>query len=485
MSLTPLRTAATTGLALSLLVSWTGPGRAERTLSVQEAILRAKPAVALIVAEVVAEVRLNCGSGEIQHTPPPFRETGTGWFIDARGFIITNGHVVQPAHTPPRWMVNSFAKRAIESACVPAMLKRMGIAPGERPVAEEQVKRQALDSILPSTKVKLDPGIFVVLSNGTRVRADVKKYSPPLSVGDDPEGKMSGRDLALLKIPGKDFPILPLADSKAAKIGDPIRILGFPGVVLSHELLNQSATVEASVTNGAVSGFKRDKENQPLIQTDAAAAWGNSGGPAVTARGEVVGVLTFVSLAPGPEGGIVQGFNFVIPSNAVQDFVQGTEVKVNAGSPFNKVWWSGLQEEFDGNYKAAERNFIDANKLVANLPDVKRMLAEAQDKIKNPPPRPFPWAWVTLGVTLTSLGSYGAMWGRKWWKNRYRIAPSVVIRLLEEGKHPLILDVRKPSAFETSPLKVPGALYVSPDDLDAGKFDIEVEPNRTVVAYCT
>ncbi|MBI2554475.1 MAG: trypsin-like peptidase domain-containing protein [Candidatus Rokubacteria bacterium] len=320
MSLTPLRTAATTGLALSLLLSWTGPGRAERTLSVQEAILRAKPAVALVVAEVVAEVRLNCGSGEIQHTPPPFRETGTGWFIDARGFIITNGHVVQPAHTPPRWMVNSFAKRAIESACVPAILKRMGIAPGERPVAEDQVKRQALDSVLPSTKVKLDPGIFVVLSNGTRVRAEVKKYSPPLSVGDDPEGKMSGRDLALLKIPGKDFPILPLADSKAAKIGDPIHILGFPGVVLSHELLNQSATVEASVTNGAVSGFKQDKANQPVIQTDAPAAWGNSGGPAVTARGEMVGVLTFVSLAPGPEGGIVQGFNFIIPSNAVRDF---------------------------------------------------------------------------------------------------------------------------------------------------------------------
>ncbi len=485
MRLTLLRTLATAGLALIPLLSWTAPGRAERTLSVQEAILRAKPAVALIVAEVVAEVRLNCGSGEIQHTPPPFRETGTGWFIDSRGFLVTNGHVVQPAHTPPRWMVNSFAKRAIESACVPAMLKRMGIAPGERPVTEEQIKRQALDSILPSTKVKLDPGIFVVLSNGTRVRAEVKKFSPPLSVGDEAEGKMSGRDLALLRIPGKDFPVLPLGDSKAAKIGDPIHILGFPGVVLSHELLNQSATVEASVTNGAVSGFKQDKANQPVIQTDASAAWGNSGGPAVTARGEVVGVLTFVSLAPGPEGGIVQGFNFVIPSNAVQDFVQGTEVKLTTESPFNKVWWAGLSEEFDGNFRQAERYFNEANKLVPNLPDVKRMLVEAQDKIKNPPPRPFPWAWITLAVTLTSLGSYGAMWGRKWWKNRYRIAPSAVVHLLEEGKNPLVLDVRKPSAFETSPLKVPGALYVSPEDLDAGKFDLEVEPTRTVVAYCT
>ncbi len=479
-------TAFGVGVGLALLLGSAEGVRAERVLSVQEAILRAKPAVALVIAEVAAEVSLNCGGGETRVTPPPFRETGTGWFIDDSGLLITNGHVVQPAHTPPRWMVNSFARRAVEMACVPATLRRMGIAPGQRPDLEDQIKRQALDAVLPHSKVKLDPSIFVVLSSGVRLRADVKKFSPPLSVGDgDAEGKMSGRDLALLRIPGKDFPVLPLADSKAAKIGDPIHILGFPGVVLSHELLNQSATVEASVTNGAVSGFKQDKANQPVIQTDASAAWGNSGGPAVTARGEVVGVLTFVSLAPGPEGGIVQGFNFVIPSNAVRDFVQGTEVKLNAESRFNKAWWAGLEEEFDGSFRAAERRFNEANALVPSLIDVKRMLAEAQDKIKNPPPRPFPWAWATVGVTLLSLGSYGVMWGRRWWRNRFRVAPSAVVRLLEEGKNPLILDVRKPSAFETSPLKIPGALYVSPDDLDAGKFDLEVEANRAVIAYCT
>ena len=69
--------------------------------------------------------------------------------------------------------------------------------------------------------------------------------------------------------------------------------------------------------------------NNPVIQTDASAAFGNSGGPAVNSRGSVVGVLTFVSLAPGAEGTIVQGFNFVIPSEAVRDFVQGTPVKVD------------------------------------------------------------------------------------------------------------------------------------------------------------
>ena len=73
-------------------------------------------------------------------------------------------------------------------------------------------------------------------------------------------------------------------------------------MVLSHELLNASAKVEASVTNGAISSFKQDVQDQSVIQTDAPAAWGNSGGPAVNARGDIVGVLTFVSPLAGSGG---------------------------------------------------------------------------------------------------------------------------------------------------------------------------------------
>lgn len=468
------------GLALSLLVVGSLPASAERLLTVQEAVLRAKPAVALIIAEVAAEVRVNCGSGEVQVTPPAFRETGTGWFIDANGLLITNGHVVQPAHTPGQWMINNFARRGAAAACMPILLSRMGIKPGERPDVEERVKRRVDDTIVPTAKVKLTPQLSVVLPNGTRLPAEVKKYSPPVSAQ---AGQMSGRDLALLKIEGKDYPVLPVADSKTVKIGDPIHILGFPGVVLTHELLNQSATVEASVTNGAVSSFTQDVSNQPMIQTDAPAAWGNSGGPAVNGRGEVVGVLTFVSLAPGPEGAIVQGFNFVIPSGAVREFVKGSEVKLGAESRFNTIWWTGLRDFFNDEFKRAEKKFEETNKIVTNLPDVKRMIAEAQDKIKNPPPRPFPWAWVALGVSLVSGSGFGGIWFRRWWRNRFRILPGQVINLIEKGLNPTFLDARTPHEFETSPLKLPGAMRLPPEDVE--RFDLHVEPKQTIVAYCS
>ncbi len=309
-------------------------GFAQKPITLQEALQRAKPAVVLVVAEVSSEVTLDCGSGPQKITPPVFRETGTGWFLDADGWLITNGHVVQPAHEPPRWLTNQQAQRAVTTACLPPMLKRMGMQPGDSPEREEAVKRKLLDTVLPTAKVNLQPQIFVVTAKG-RLKAEVKKYSPPVS-------EMSAKDLALLKVAGEAFPVLPLADSRTVQIGDPVHIIGFPGVVLTHELLSKSTMVESVVTNGAVSAIQVDVSNNPLIQTDASASFGNSGGPVVNSRGTVVGVLTFVSLAPGADGNIIQGFNFVIPSAAVTDFVQGTPVKLNGASKFNDVWYAGL-----------------------------------------------------------------------------------------------------------------------------------------------
>src|SRR6185369_8116145 len=100
-------------LASSLL----GSAGSAAAFTVQEAILRAKPAVALVTAEINAEVTMNCGDGPVTVNPPPFRETGTGWFVDGRGYLITNGHVVDPAHTLPPWVTHDLKKKAIDQAC--------------------------------------------------------------------------------------------------------------------------------------------------------------------------------------------------------------------------------------------------------------------------------------------------------------------------------------------------------------------------------
>lgn len=428
-------------------------------VSLQEALLRAKPAVALVMMEVAAEVAVSCGGGaEKRVSPEPLRETGTGWFIAPSGWMITNAHIVSSVHKPRRAVEEQLARRAAREACG-------DLAP------------QALAAAAARARVKLEPSVYVILSNGLRLPAAVVKYSPPVA-GEE----MSGRDLALLKLEAADMPTLALADITNAQIGDKIHILGFSGVVLSHELLSASAKVEASVTNGAISGFKQDRANQPVIQTDAPAAWGNSGGPAVTSKGEVLGVVTFVTMSEGEEGGNVQGFNFVIPATAVRDFLEGTAVPLGETSRFNVAWHAGLADFFAGNYARAERHFAEANRLMPELPDVRRMVAEAQ----NPPARPFPWVTVAVVVIVASAGAYGVVLGLRWRRNRFRIRPSEVMRLIESAaERPVILDVRDEATYARSPVKIAGSKHVSAEALQRGTAPIELERERTVVAYCT
>lgn len=117
--------AALVGLAAALAAA---PALA---LSVQEAIQRAKPAVALVTARVDAEITMNCGKGPVTVKPAPFVETGTGWFVDGRGWVVTNAHVVDPVQRNPPWVAHELKKKAIDQACVEPALRAQGLMRGQ------------------------------------------------------------------------------------------------------------------------------------------------------------------------------------------------------------------------------------------------------------------------------------------------------------------------------------------------------------------
>src|ERR671935_1307581 len=156
--------------ALAVVAMFTPAAASAVTL--QEAILLAKPAVALVTAEVRAEVTLNCGTGTKTVRPTPFVETGTGWFVDGRGYLITNGHVVDPAHRLPPWVIHELKKNAIDQACVDPVLRAEGLMRGQRPEREESIRREATARAMSSAEVSPKPQLSILLSSGVSLKAE-------------------------------------------------------------------------------------------------------------------------------------------------------------------------------------------------------------------------------------------------------------------------------------------------------------------------
>lgn len=145
--------------------------------------------------------------------------------------------------------------------------------------------------------------VSVRFSSGAREEAEV--------VGEDPS-----TDTAVLRVnaPEEALKPLTLGDSDTVGVGDPVIAIGNP--------LN----VGISVTTGIVSGTGRPipAPNRYTIngavQTDAALSSGNSGGPLLDARGEVIGVNS--QTAGSGLGAVAQGVNFAVPINTVKSAVE-------------------------------------------------------------------------------------------------------------------------------------------------------------------
>ncbi len=166
-----------------------------------------------------------------EQEPSVRRSSGSGFFISAKGEILTNNHVVDDADA-----------------------------------------------------------IRIRLADDSEYRAEV--------VGTDP-----ATDIALLKIidPDREFAPLALGDSNALRVGEWVLAAGNP--------LDMADTVTVGVVSakGRALGLSAESSSfEDFIQTDAAINFGNSGGPLVNLKGQVVGINTAINAAG-------QNIGFAVP----------------------------------------------------------------------------------------------------------------------------------------------------------------------------
>lgn len=150
--------------------------------------------------------------------------------------------------------------------------------------------------------------VEVTLPDGRRFNGKV--------LGGDPV-----TDVAVVKVVARGLPVTPLGDSSRVRPGETAIAIGNP------------LGLDNTVTAGIISAIQRtnalgEGQRVPYLQTDAAVNPGNSGGPLINDRGQVIGINTAIRKAPGA------GLSFAIPINLARTIAAQILDRGRASHPY-------------------------------------------------------------------------------------------------------------------------------------------------------
>jgi len=133
--------------------------------------------------------------------------------------------------------------------------------------------------------------VEILLQDRRRLKAQV--------IASDPQV-----DVALLKVEGREFPVLALGDSNGLKVGELVASLSYP--FGRESSLSQGIISRMGRSQNVLAGFD-------FIQTSTGASAGSSGGPLVNIRGEAVGMITMASQSGN--------MGFAIPISVIKNII--------------------------------------------------------------------------------------------------------------------------------------------------------------------
>jgi serine protease Do len=147
--------------------------------------------------------------------------------------------------------------------------------------------------------------IKVTLSNGAEYDAELKGFDAPL-------------DVALLKIPGKNLPVLKYCELGHLRLGQDVFVLG------------RNPEGGVSFSSGVISAF--DRFAGRMVQTDADTNYSNAGGPLVDARGRLIGIVCKIHTRYAATYGQNSGVSFAATwdkiAEAMPSLKDGAKVQV-------------------------------------------------------------------------------------------------------------------------------------------------------------
>jgi serine protease Do len=199
----------------------------------------------------------------------------------------------------------------------------------------------------------------LILTNKHVVEDENAKYTVFLANGEMYDAEVLARDplqdLAVLKIEGEDFPVVTIGDSDTVRAGQ-------TAVAIGNVLGELQNTVSVGVISGTgrritARGEYNTEVLDDVIQTDAAINFGNSGGPLLNLKGEVIGVNTATMIS-------AEGVGFAIPINRAKRVINGAINNEEVVYPFLGVRYVTV----DSKLKEEESLKVDYGALIVGSP---------------------------------------------------------------------------------------------------------------------
>lgn len=198
------------------------------------------------------------------------------------------------------------------------------------------------------------------------ITADGKTYSGQI-VGVD-----EGNDFALLKIEAEGLPCLEFGSSDALVIGDQVVAIGYP-------LSSGSPTLTVGYISAKNRIVTTEGRTISMLQTDAAINSGNSGGPLLNMKGQVIGITTAKSSGTSSTGASIEGVGYAIPIDDIRGMIEDLKEFGYITGAYLGVWVRDVSE-------AAQSYGLPAGVFVEDVMDgycAQKAGIKAQDIIVN------------------------------------------------------------------------------------------------------
>ncbi|HJQ69106.1 MAG TPA: trypsin-like peptidase domain-containing protein [Blastocatellia bacterium] len=333
--------------------------QAQQVSEAQKLAMRTKPSIVRIYDGYEGQI-VWLKSGKVYNVAAG--GFGSGSFINPNGYILTNAHVVESAKAG-----EEKGKEMLFEQYLVLLARDYNEDP-------RRWSRETIMGIAQNSQFRgITPVRVAILPDGSGFPFEIKSYGAPIG---------QGKDVAVIKIEVKNAPVVKLGDSDKVQLQDHVSVFGYPGAADTFQsgTLSRKSALEASITDGRVSAKKTAADNSPILQISAPATHGNSGGPVITDKGEVVGMLTFRGDTVG--GQEVSGFAFVVPSSTVMEFVRQAGT-TNEEGIVDSRYREGLDYYWDGYYSKAITKFEEVKRLFPQHSETDLLIRDSQQSISE------------------------------------------------------------------------------------------------------